>query len=69
VETGWADRSLLARPVVELLDMRRGRELYETHVRRPSVTRGARPKTAQRSKGVSDKFLAFAGGRGLTAWN
>src|SRR2546430_715505 len=48
VETGRADRNLLARAAGDLLDLGRGRDLYQSHVGRPRVVGGARPKTARR---------------------
>jgi integrase len=70
VENDLADRRLLdgaALPAV--LGLEEGRQLYEAYVRRPRVTRGARPGTPKRYRAVFDKFLRFARGEGITAWN
>ncbi len=70
VEFGLADRRLLDEEVdATVLSLEKGRELYESHVRRPRVTGGAKPKTLQRYKAVLDKFLAFAKSKGITSWN
>ncbi|HVK13341.1 MAG TPA: site-specific integrase [Gemmataceae bacterium] len=69
VEHGRADRRLLGEPSRSALDLGRGRDLYEAHVRRPRVAGGGRPKTAQRYKAVFDKFIPFARAGGLSSWN
>ena len=69
VETGLADRALLSKPAGELLELNCGRELYESHARRPRVVGGVKPKTSKRYKAVFDKFLPFVAVRGITVWN
>jgi integrase len=69
VEHGRADRRLLGETAGMLLKLVQGRSLYEAHVRRPRVTGGVRPKSANRYKAVFDKFVPFAEARGLAGWN
>ncbi|HUQ72114.1 MAG TPA: site-specific integrase [Planctomycetaceae bacterium] len=68
VDTGRADRSVLETESVTLR-LSEGRELYETHIRRPAVTGGTRPATRKRYRAVLDKFLAFTATIGLEAWS
>lgn len=65
VEQGLADRSVLIE--VDTLSFAEGRALYEAHANRPAVTGGTRPATRKRYRAVLDKFLAFAGGIGITS--
>jgi hypothetical protein len=69
VEFGLIERSFLDDRESQLLDLEKGRHLYMTYVRRPAVAGGAGETTYKRYRAVFGKFIPFAVGQGLTAWN
>jgi integrase len=69
VENGLADRSLLQTPQAGMLDLEAGRQLYKEHVNRSETAGGAREETWKRYRAIFDKFIPFATGNGISAWN
>jgi integrase len=69
VRHGLAEPDALGACGVQLLQLADGRRLYEAHAGRPGMVGGTRPSSQKRYRAVFDKFLAFAGGKGLTSWN
>jgi integrase len=69
VEAGRADPGELDPQGPEPLGLEDGWELYRRHVSRPRVRGGAKPKSVQRYKAVFDKFVPYAQGEGVTAWD
>ena len=69
VEVGKADRVLLETPPTEMLELEAGWQLYRAYVSRSRVAGGAKQNTTKRYRAVFGKFIPFACGRGITAWN
>lgn len=69
VEVGKADRALLDTSPTELLGLEAGWDLYRDHVSRSRVAGGAKKNTTKRYRAVFGKFIPFAHGRGIAAWN
>lgn len=69
VELGLADESVLRDSEPNNLLLEDGVRTYLAHVRRPAVTGGARPKSAQRYRAVFDKAVPFLKNEGVSAWN
>ena len=69
VEVGKADRAVLDTSPNEMLGLEAGWDLYRAHVSRSRVAGGAKKNTAKRYRAVFGKFIPFARGRGVAAWN
>ncbi|QDU59956.1 site-specific tyrosine recombinase XerC [Planctomycetes bacterium Pan216] len=69
VEHGLAEPSALQGSDLDPLSLEEGRRLYLEHAGRAPVVGGVRPASLKRYRAVLDKFMEFAVGRGLTAWN
>ena len=69
IEHGLADASALRTCESDPLPLDEGRQLYLAHAQRARVTGGARPVSVNRYRAVFDKFLEFAGRRGLENWH
>jgi integrase len=67
-----ADLGLAPRPAISSgipLPLADGRRLYEEHIKRPREVGGVRSSTQKRYRTVFDKFLLFAKGKRIAAWN
>jgi integrase len=69
VDLGLADRSELESGQPVALALKTGWDLYRSHVSRPRIVGGAKPKSVTRYKAVFDKFIDFALSEGIVSWN
>jgi integrase len=68
VQQGRADESIV-KAGIEPIELQKGRELYEAHIKRPPALGGASKKTQVRYKAVFDKLLPNLASRGIRYWN
>ncbi|QDT63561.1 tyrosine-type recombinase/integrase [Calycomorphotria hydatis] len=69
VEYGLASQQLLDANETRLLDLKKGRQLYEQHTERPEVMGGPRESTRKRYRAVLDKMMNFAAKNKIKYWN
>ena len=69
VEAGKADRTALDPSSTEMLGLETGWNLYRAHISRSRSVGGAKENTRKRYHAVFGKFIPFARGRDISAWN